>query len=284
MEQICYCDRPECRLREDQLTFEGVSENDWVTLAPARSQAPPRRLQRGGLAVDLVWGIRSKGMPLLGKPPAASVFEFDPAFRPESPAAQRYLSKVCRSMETEDVELLIFEKACWIEYFKEHLFQNGQLFPLKSSQFHALLAEFAQTGLTEFGGAVSDQLWFQEDGKMRAGLFVFRSDFPSNARAKATIEVKQKWDDAAYFISRDSVLDASTCWHTARAWILAEAEDALLNSTVVTMVVSLLCGFLGAAFYTQDMALSLMVVCSVTTLGAAFFLFFCGVSEVVYIH
>ena len=234
--------------------------------------------------MDSVWGIRSKGIPLLGKPPAASVFEFDPAFRPESPAAQRYLSKVCRSMETEYVELLIFEKACWIEYFKEHLFQNGQLFPLKSSQFHELLQEFAQTGLTEFGGAVSDQLWFQEDGKMRAGLFVFRSDFPSNARAKATIEVKQKWDDAAYFISRDSVLDAGTCWHTARAWILAEAEDALLNSTVVTMVVSLLCGFLGAAFYTQDMALSLMVVCSVTTLGAAFFLFFCGVSEVVYIH
>ena len=56
--------------------------------------------------MDSVCGIRSKGIPLLGKPPAASVFEFDPAFRPESPAAQRYLSKVFRSMETEYVELL----------------------------------------------------------------------------------------------------------------------------------------------------------------------------------
>jgi hypothetical protein len=86
----------------------------------------------------------------------------------------------------------------------------------------------------------------------------------------------QKWDATVQAVNEQAPMDASGAWHTSRLWIRAEAEKAIVDSTVATLLVSIGCGFLGTFCFTHfDMLLSAFVVASVGGVTACLAFFMC---------
>jgi len=84
------------------------------------------------------------------------------------------------------------------------------------------------------------------------------------------------WEKATEDINERAPMDASTCWHTSRLWIRAEAEKAIVDSTLTTLMVSIGCGFAGTFAFTHfDMMLSGFVVLSVTGVTCCLAFFMC---------
>lgn len=78
------------------------------------------------------------------------------------------------------------------------------------------------------------------------------------ARSSSILKVLREWDKVVDDINRDAPSELGSTWHTSSVWIRAEAELAIVDSTVLTMVVSGICGFTGALCFTHlDLLLSL---------------------------
>jgi len=75
-------------------------------------------------------------------------------------------------------------------------------------------------------------------------------------------------------MNRVASVTANRAYHTAGAWVRAEAEIAVVASTVDTIIVSAVCAWLGMALFTQDPVLACVVLGLVLGIicGLAFFI------------
>ncbi|OLQ00932.1 Protein dispatched-like 1 [Symbiodinium microadriaticum] len=120
-------------------------------------------------------------------------------------------------------------------------------FPVPSSVFQQTFAEFVDGRVLPSGFLAKEFMWLGLDFELRV------------------------IDD----VNKDAPADVGEAWHTSQLWIRAEAESAIVSSTVVTMIVSVACGLAGALLFTHlDILLSLMVVVAVTgvTISLAWFM------------
>jgi len=79
------------------------------------------------------------------------------------------------------------------------------------------------------------------------------------------VALKQQalWDERIEILNEEGPIDAGKAWHTSKLWVQAEAEQAIVSSTMLTLAVSTGSGFLGALVFTKNIMLSAMVVYSV---------------------
>jgi len=92
--------------------------------------------------------------------------------------------------------------------------------------------------------------------------------------AQVLLERRTKWDDYLAAMNKGASVTANQAFHTASAWVRAEAEIAVVDSTIDTIIVSAVCAWVGMLFFTQDPVLSCLVLALVlgTILGLAFFI------------
>jgi len=292
--QVCYCGVASCRLTGESLTSRSGATHTIeipagqrpITSAqsqpqsflrrasalPAFQQWPPsvisgpkldsgRRLASSFVDVALVFGLKVRpGSNLLGVP-SEDTWSFDPDFRADAPSVQRQLMRACTEA-ADDPAMIIVNENCWIKEFRTHLRAKGDLFPVRSTRFPTLMLEFAATALLPNGVSVQDQLWFDGNGQVQATFISLDVGLSYDSTRATTIMAYQElWDDYATELNNDAPAGATGSWHTSRLWIRAEAEQAIIGSTMMTMMVSAGCGFLGALSFTQgDLALALMVV------------------------
>jgi len=231
---------------------------------PARSlTALGQVLSRYRIVITVLFGILpSQTSPLLGQ--LERKWNFDTDFEPTNPWAQRAMYAMCTNMPEN---LAVVEKKCWISAFRSWLLglQDGR-FPTRSLDKDLLV----WWDLTIDG---SQNIWLVNN-KMKAGKFHFTADRSREMSAVAGLDYMHVWDDFVSARNHEASVTANQAFHTAALWPRAEAEKAIRESTIDTIVISAACAFLGVFIFTWDPVLAVMVVLLVLGIiaGLAFFM------------
>ncbi|CAE7524976.1 Disp1 [Symbiodinium natans] len=281
-EEICYCGAAVCTYTQERLVdpvmpnaswdeiripmpeevFRRLDEEEHATARPSAPGLAGRSLS-SGIDVAVVWGIVVEdGSPLLGS--RQESWSFNLVFRPESPFTQRALLQTCRQAPSKP-ELLVIRTVCWIEQFRQFADERDLPFPVPSSIFRQTFAEFVDGRVLPNGYLAKEFMWLGPDFEVRATFVQFFVSLNYMTAASASIlSLMQSWDKVIDEVNKDAPADVGEAWHTSQLWIRAEAESAIVSSTVVTMIVSVACGLAGALIFTHlDILLSLMVVVAV---------------------
>mmetsp|Transcript_932 Transcript_932/g.1616 ORF Transcript_932/g.1616 Transcript_932/m.1616 type:complete len:1344 (-) Transcript_932:92-4123(-) len=220
----------------------------------------------GPKRIDLtvVWGLRAaQSTPLVGKPEEA--WSFDPRFEPDNPWAQRAMYAMCENLPSE---LMVFEASCWIQDFEVYLgTDRKKRFPTRD--FKSEVRDwFPRTLIAQ------ENLWKAKDDKVRAAKFTFFLNVNKNDAAGPLLEHKKKWDKYVEVMNSRAAMSGNGAWHTAQAWVRAEAEDAVVDSTVDTIIISAVCAWAGMLAFTCDPVLAFFVLGLVLGIisGLAFFM------------
>jgi len=152
-----------------------------------------------------------------------------------------------------------------VQDFRDWLRVRGMLFPLRSVEFGTYLQRFSETHVMRSGMSVKDQMWLDESGNLQATFVQFMIALSyTSTPANVVLPYKERWDMYLQGLNKNAPMDAGEAWHTSTLWIRAEAEQAIVDSTLNTLLVSVGCGFLGALFFSHgDVALSGLVVLAV---------------------
>jgi len=284
----CYCGTFACDLSESSqfaperlLSFEVPATQQrrlqrttsGMTLPPAMHSS--RQLQGRGIDVVVIWGILvTDGAPILGDLPE-NPWTFDADFKVSLPSVQRHLWASCQKLDTQ--ELLVNQNACWIRDFRNWLRNHGKLFPTRRTRFHVELARFLRENpVSETGASNKDWMWFDDEGELAATAFNYVVGL-SYATTSSSVVLEQQalWNEHIAKLNADGPMDAGKAWHTSKIWVRAEAEHAIVGSTMMTLAVSTGSGFLGALLFTNNVLLSMMVVYSVLGVTTCLAWFMC---------
>ena len=206
-------------------------------LGASLSARDGRSLQDAGIDVSIVWGLLVKAeWPLLGKPPADS-YLFDQEFRLTSPSAQRHLLAACQEVSDKE-EFLLGYDTCWIRDFRAWLLIEGDIFPVRQQKFPELLARFAATHVMDDGTSAEDKMWFDSERNLKATFFQFQVAMSYTSTPAAVIlKYMETWDELIRQLNYVGPRDSGQAFHTSRLWIRAEAEQAIVKSTMATLMV-----------------------------------------------
>jgi len=214
--------------------------------------------------VTVIWGVRPTTFtPLVGAPP--ETWRFDPTFEPSNPWAQRAMFAICDENNIPG-DLLVVVKKCWVESFRKDLIAGGQRFPTRN---------FEQQVSYWWGSNIegAENIW-RKGTEIQAAKVTFILNVANDIAAQPMLDHKQKWDKWIDRMNAGAAVTADQAYHTASAWVRAEAEVAVVASTVNTIIVAALCAWLGMALFTQDPVLACLVLGLVLgiVLGLAFFM------------
>merc|ERR1719181_2482149 len=99
-----------------------------------------------------------------------------------------------------------------------------------------------------------------------ASYVVFFLSIPNTVSSTDAMNVKGKWDQyvEAFNLKAESAIKG--IWHASKLWVRAEAEKVILDSTMVTLGISLGCVFVGIVLFTRSVHLALLVMLIVTSI------------------
>eukprot|EP00913_Durusdinium_trenchii_P003241 g2997.t1 len=307
---VCNWEVPHCSF-QDYTPLGNFSPSTRRLDEVRQLQSVPTVAANKQIDVTVLWGIRApRTIPLLG--PNADRWSFDPTFqmpalippgpRMSNPWAQRALVAMCEDgggfpgtdmsptwspdrpgvpQDTAPAELRILRKRCWIDDLRNKLRWDNKRFP--SRNFYPEVIYYAVSNLP-----MQEQLWIVNDEVVAASLN-FYCDFAFDAGAQAVLDFKAKWDAHVDALNAVASTTGNMAWHTAQAWVSAEAgkgeevdqvfrfvgeKVAIINSTILTIVVAALGGFACMIIFTADPLLALMVLLLVLGVitGLAFFM------------
>jgi multisubunit Na+/H+ antiporter MnhG subunit len=169
--------------------------------------------------------------------------------------------------------------SCWLVGFKDWWEKKGLSqvgFPVRQGyDFNALAYEYATTHTRR---KVTDYVWFAPDGKVKAMFSRASLDFSKYAGGKSALELMDKWDaHVGAFNSMSGPFEhlsrranaedtVQEVWHVSPLWVRAHGEKVILDSTLVTLAISLGNVFLGVLLFTRSLHLALIVGCVVTVI------------------
>lgn len=115
--------------------------------------------------------------------------------------------------------------------------------------------EFVGTGITGYKRS-SEYLWIRDD-VIKAAYVTFTVDVDKNSDANTALDYKDKWVSHLNSWNYDASEYATGAFQTSQLWVQAEAQDALISSTILTLVIIVVLAFLVMLLFTQNVALSL---------------------------
>ncbi|CAE7871107.1 unnamed protein product [Symbiodinium sp. KB8] len=226
--------------------LQNLSPSEW-TVAPANRAA-----------IDIIFGIEvTTSAKLLGEVDLENGWQFAELHQVSQPWAQRNMYSFCTSMPRE---LRVVERRCWMEDFRAYLLNRGDRFPIIPSQFEQQIIPFAESWLTGMH-STKDYMWIR-DGKVKASYMLMSVDFERYADTTSAIEYKKLWDKYLEEFNLDASIYTKGAWHTSSLWVRAEAQSALISSTILTIVIVVGLALLGMLVFTRDWKLSMLVVAS----------------------
>jgi hypothetical protein len=273
--EICFCGSYVCKLPSDWKQVPDIKLPSYVNgvepagrLLEAATPVPtyfgPRLLQTAThtvrtdqmASVTVVWGIIANDVAmLLGEPEENERWDFNPSFDLAKPWAQRNIYSFCTN---PPADLKVYKTWCWLVDFKNWLEGRSEKFPELEYKFHSQVDLFIRTGLT---GQTSsrDFMWLRND-EVKAMYAKFQIDYNRNSQTAPTIALMEKWDDAIEVWNDESSRFARGAWHISDLWVRAQAQEELISSTALTLVVVLVLAFIGMVIFTADVVLSFFVV------------------------
>merc|ERR1719487_283682 len=202
--------------------------------------------------VSVVWGIEiNDGGPLdlFADRNSSEAWSFDNNFDPLDPKAQRSIRNVVVNLPAE---LQVIHEATWLHDFEWWLDARGG-FPSRS--FHDDMRRF----LEKFPNNTKNFLQDPVTSKVLALKIDFRVGISSKAAVGEILALKEKWDEYVENTKDVSSARAGTVFHSSHLWVKAEAQSDIIRSTLVSIFISVLCGFLAIVLFTKSCCLALFV-------------------------
>jgi len=275
MQQICYCGVQACHGSDTGSSFGHLRLDGAFQALQARRLATttPEPLLPAELRADvlIVFGLVVTGTnPLLGVS-TGDPYGFSSDFRLEDPWAQRRSLDLCLNYAQD---LKIVSMNCWLVGFRDWWLAKNEEWPVRPNKdFHAQAYEYAQTEKTGTF-QTTDFLWFDDDQKLIAMYFQAYTNVNRLAGSSVGLDAMKRWD--LFMADFNSQAEASIkgAWHASRLWSMSEAEKVILDSTLITLCISLGCVFLGVLVFTRSTHLAIIVMTIVMTIvvGLLFFM------------
>eukprot|EP00439_Symbiodinium_sp_Y106_P036328 s6179_g4.t1 len=278
---LCYCGVQPCdgppsgspdsaaTLHLDRVAQALFSSRRLATSTTAPEPLVPVELQTDVL---VVFGLKVTGTnPLLGVS-KEEPYGFSEEFKLEDPWAQRRSLALCENFPEE---LKVVSVQCWLKGFKEWWTGKGEEWPVRPNvkNFHAEAWWYANNRKTGPFETIR-YVWFSEDQRLIAMYFQFFINVNRLGGSSSGMDAMLKWDRHLAAFNSQAEAPIKGAWHASRVWTIAEAEKVILDSTLVTLCISLGCVFLGVLVFTRSTHLSLivMLVVMMIVLGLLFFM------------
>jgi hypothetical protein len=261
--ELCFCGTYTCTVKDGWKvgnSFPMASRRLnalFVETVPVNSQA----------SIDVVFGIEALGSsPLLGQREADDTWGFLDGFDVSQPWAQRNLYAFCTKFSPE-MRVVDQKMSCWIKDFKIWLDQRQERFPVPQHKFAPRVAQYLSVGLTGPPGDRRESknfIWIRNN-VIKACYMVFTVDVNKNGGVDIISKYKEHWDSYLSAWNEDASQFAERAWHTSFMWVRMEAQQQLVSSTVLTLVLVVVLAAIGMLAFTLDPVLSLYVV--IATVG-----------------
>lgn len=240
--------------------------------------------------IDMVVGLEATGHnPLFGKY-KGSYYKFMDSFDFSDVWTQRISLSLCTDLSAQ---LRVVRLDCalsgFVHWCQE---QSPDMWPLRPEKYdvHALLRDYVgQTAVQQHGahgnvyrgGPTRDYLWFGADGKLKALKHKAFVDISSKASVTAALSLMKHWDS---FLDRFNELARSNVpswnsWHISKLWVQAYSDKVMMDSTIVTIGISLGCVLLGVMAFTRSLHLAIIVMFAVLCVIALLFFFMVYIME-----
>jgi len=220
--------------------------------------------------VTVLWGLRpAASTPLVGAP--AEQWSFDNAFEPANPWAQRVIYNACFDVPAD---LKIIHTDCWINQFRDWLRRQGRT--TKDTRFPTRdFDDYVYQWYSSSSGKVSGSanLWMVE-GKVKAAKIAFTTNIRMDSAAAEGVKYMEKWDNYIDRLNSAASVTANHAWYTAALFVRSEAEQAIIASTLETIIIAAACGWLGMLAFIKDPWTSTLVTSLVLGIisGLGFFM------------
>jgi len=228
----------------------------------------PKIRPENRIDVILTFGIDVTGTnPLLGQA-TQRPYEFNSELRLDDPWAQRNLLDVCQDMVTNKTRnaLKISTLSCWVTGFKSFWVRSGEDWPVRlTKDFHRVVHDYS-TAHTLDGKDVSTYIWFSSRPLVKATFIRAILSRSKHLPSGEALEIMYKWDEYVNTFNANAPSSITGAVHGSRLWVRAEAEKVILDSTIITLGISLGCVFLGVVVFTCSVHLALIVMTAVAAI------------------
>lgn len=212
--------------------------------------------------VVIVFGVDVVGTnPMLGKA-AELPFRYNANFALENPWAQRLSLSMCSEFPSH---LRVVRPVCWLVGFKNAWINEGHDWPLKPEihDIHDEAWSYANSHMTD-KKMTTVFAWFDPDRRVRGFYSQAYIDVPRSVGSTEALIHLSNWNNHMEAWNSNAAKQAKGTaqgvWHCSSVWVRAEAEKVILDSTVVTLMISLGCVFLGVMVFTRSIHLALIVM------------------------
>jgi len=230
---------------------------------PARALTAVPKVRKS-IDVTVVFGIRAATYtPLIGAPD--EYWSFDPSFEPSNPWAQRAMYSICHDLP-DHLLVLPDSTQCWTNHFSDWLTQDGQRFPTRD--FDDSIRRWWGTNIVG-----PTNIWVK-DGRVMATMMRFLMNAAHDSSASVGLKYMERWNEFVDGKNALASITANRAWATATLFVRAQAEVAIVASTIETIIISAVCAYVGMLLFTSDPVLSGIVLTLVLGIvsGLAFFM------------
>jgi len=279
--QLCYCGVPACMstgFKDPTLGHLRVKGAEQALKARRLSDSIsyPRQLQTSqyveatvppSLQADVlvVFGlVPTTTSPLLGRL-SDKAYGFEETFQLEDPRAQLAAVTLCDQWPTE---LKVTSSICWLNGFRDWwVGQMGEEFPVHANKnFHSQALFYAENNRVKRMDPMQ-YIWISDEQKVKAMFFQANIDVSRNVGSDVGLKETKSWDEAlAVFNADEKAAAIKGAWHASKLWQSSEAEKVILDSTLITLIISLGCVFLGVLLFTRSIHLASIVMFVVMTI------------------
>jgi hypothetical protein len=172
------------------------------------------------------------------------MWKLDDMFQPEDPWAQRSMLAMCEDMPES---LRVATSGTWLQAYETWLKSRSEEFP--SRHFAQTIREFMNAQATYHDNFLLDP---EDNHRIRAVRADFVLDVAESVNLATAIEVMHAWEDWVQTRNMVASIRAKNGWHTSSLWVRVEAQSSIINSTALTICISILVGFLAATLFTKD--------------------------------
>lgn len=276
MQEICYCGVQPCESSDrgaslGHVRLDGASQALSARRLAVTTTSEPLLPPEVQADVLVVFGMVVTGTnPLLGVS-KDEPYGFSSDFRLEDPWAQRRSLDLCVNPPEE---LKIISLNCWLVGFRSCWIAQNEEWPVRPNKdFHAQAYSYAQRMKTG-SFQTTDFLWFDDNRKLIAMYVQAYTNVNRLGGSAVGLDAMKKWDRFLAEFNSQAEASIKGAWHASRLWSMSEAEKVILDSTLITLCISLGCVFLGVLVFTRSTHLAIIVMTIVMTIviGLLFFM------------
>jgi len=279
--QLCYCGVPACmstgfkdptlghlRVKAAEQALEARRLSDSISYSRQLQTSQyvvatvPPSLQSDVLVVFGL--VPTTSSPLLGRL-SDKAYGFEETFQLEDPRAQLAAVTLCDQWPTE---LKVTTSICWLNAFRDWwVDEMREEFPVHANKnFHSQALFYAENNRVKRMDPMQ-YIWISGEQKVKAMYFTANIDVSRDSGSDVGLKEMKSWDDAlAVFNADEKAAAIKGAWHASQLWQSSEAEKVILDSTLITLIISLGCVFLGVLLFTRSIHLAFIVMFVVMTI------------------